>query len=295
MVMWFYVAILAPVVLALAALAVVIIRKSRQLSLIDTEALPEERENRIKREIMRERVGRMASAKSMAAADRLRPLIAAVSRAVHGILEGLRRMEQRLERTVNKVPPRKTTNERKTEAVALVEEADRLAIGGSWSEAEKRFVSAIALNPFSIPAYRGLGDLYFEIRNYSQAKETYAFLAHLMEKRCAGRGPAAPSAVQAETAKDYVRLSGACKALGDMEGARAALESAVSFEPANPRLLDLLIETCIMAGDKGRALEVYERLKSVNPGNQKLGALYDRIVGIGTPAASPIDANRRVE
>ena len=40
----------------------------RQLTLIDTEALPQERESRIKREIMRERVGRMASAKGAAAA-----------------------------------------------------------------------------------------------------------------------------------------------------------------------------------------------------------------------------------
>lgn len=296
--MWFYIAVLGSVVLALAVIIAVIVRKSRQLTLIDTAALPQERENRIKREIMRERVGRIVSAKGAAAAERLKPVLAAVDRVCHGALEGLRRVEHGMERSVGKAPPPKISPaERKAEVAALLEQAERLAIDGSWAEAEKKFVAVIGLDMGSVPAYRGLGDLYLEIRNYSQAKETYTFLVRMMEKRCAGagKGPASPSAIQAETAKDYVRLSAACKALGDMDGAKAALESAVSFESANPRLLDLLIETCIMAGDKGRALEIYERLKSVNPDNQKLRAMYERIAGIGAPeeAAAKVDADLR--
>jgi tetratricopeptide (TPR) repeat protein len=177
----------------------------------------------------------------------------------------------------------------------LQDEAIELVKEGKGDDAEKKYVEIIKIDPRNLAAYRGLGDLYLDAKNYLQAKETFEFLVKMSVKECcvankgrAGRSwdheevescPASP-AVQAEIAKNYLSLSNACRLAGDLTGERLSLESALAHEPANPKHLDLLIEACILEGDKERALAVFGKLKEVNPENQKLGILYEKIMAL---------------
>ena len=55
---------------------------------------------------------------------------------------------------------------------------------------------------------------------------------------------------------------------------------AVELEPKNPKYLDLLIETVILCGDKDLAERAFNELRMVNPENQKLAVLRERINNI---------------
>ncbi|MEY4744907.1 MAG: hypothetical protein RL272_852, partial [Candidatus Parcubacteria bacterium] len=95
----------------------------------------------------------------------------------------------------------------------------------------------------------------------------------------------ASASAHADIAAGCFDLGLAAQAAGDARDARSAFERAVAFEPANPRHLDLLLDACILEGDKSRASEVFARLKSANPENNKLDSLAERIAAMPEPPA----------
>jgi len=61
------------------------------------------------------------------------------------------------------------------------------------SEAEKKFIEIISLDPKNLKAYKGLGQVYLELKEYKQAEQTFMFVLQLekknskllqVEKRC---------------------------------------------------------------------------------------------------------------
>jgi len=286
----FYAVALVFIGVCVAAIAVIVIGKFPQLTLIDAEALPQERETRKKKDIIHERVGRLTSQGWKKFAALVSPwlwrLRAAFRRAYSRVLALDRHFQAK-----KPAVPVPTTGIRETVARLLHDAEDALR-QGETDQAEDKYVEAIKLDPKNVRAYRGLGDLLLETKDYSKARDTFAYLVKMSVRSCClahkGRScgefdikelmpcPAAP-AVQGEIAKNYFSLGVACRALGDLPAARAALEGAVAHEAANPKHLDLLLETCILEGDKDRSLEVFERLKTANPENQKLGSLLDKI------------------
>ncbi len=299
--MLFYAVIFGVIIVCLGAMLAIASRKFPQLTLIDTAALPKEKETQKKKQIMDERVRRMAGEWRAA-------LVKAFTAFFERLQQGFRRQYRKLLSLEKKYAPQPpapavSAEEMKAKAVRALEEASALAGEGKFEEAERKYVEAVKLDRTNVGAYRGLGDLYMSQKDYVHAKETYAYLVKASVRACcAGRrkktAPAgqiglacdAPPADLAEIAKNYLSLALACRALGDGAGAKLALENAVAHEPANPKHLDLLIEACILEGDKERAFEVFRKLKEVNPDNQKLGALYERISAI--PAGSVLKSEK---
>ncbi|MFA6603703.1 MAG: tetratricopeptide repeat protein [Patescibacteria group bacterium] len=297
--MTFYLVAFSIVIGSLLGVAVILARKFPQLTLIDTATLPKERENKKKKEIIHERVGRMSIDSWRRFCDRVGPFFGRIRAGFRAQYRRLLQLEKKFQEPAT-VPPTPTVAEVRESAAQLIAEASELLVLGKTPEAEKKYLEAIKLDQRNAEAYRGLGQIYLEAKNYSQAKETFEFLVRLSVKDQSAHGHAAdhhrrtvpcsaPPAVQAEIAKSYFDLSNACRAMGDVAGAREALEGAVAHEPANPKHLDLLIEACILVGDKGRAMEVFGQLKAANPDNQKLQSLYDRIAAmpVGTVLKIP--------
>jgi tetratricopeptide (TPR) repeat protein len=290
----FYTAAFIFIGVCIAAMLSIVVRKFPQLTLINTSVLPKERETRKKKEIIHDRVGRLA-------AEGWKNFLARVRPVLKGTQTWFRRQYTKvlvLDYKYQAAKPEKRelpASDLRAIVDRLEDEASDLVKAGKAPEAEKKYVEIIRIDPKNLTAYRGLGELYLEAKNYAQAKETFEFLVKMSVKECCvahkgrasrrpeadepGTCPASP-AVQAEIAKNYFSLSNACRLAGDLTGARLALESALSHEPANPKHLDLLIETCILEGDKERALAVFGKLKEVNPENQKLGALYERVMSL---------------
>ena len=282
------------IVSCLVALIVIVARKFPQLTLIDTRTLPKERETKKKKEIIHDRVGRLMAGAWKRFAERARPVLQAIRMAFRRQYWKVLQLDRKYQGQKPEVAPAPLpVGERRVLVAKMLEEALTLVKDGQQPEAEKKYIEIIKIDGKNTEAYRGLGDLYLDAKNHAQARETFEFLVKMSVRDCcaankaqspAAKGQpeacAAAPAVQAEIAKNYVSLSLACKALGDLAAARLALESAVAHEPANPKHLDLLIEACILEGDKQRALEVFEKFKLVNPENQKLGALYERILAL---------------
>jgi len=288
--MWFYIVFISIAVISLIGIMVIIGRKFPQLTLIDTESLPKEQNLARKREIMDQRVRRAAKGWSAR-------ILAALATPAVFVRDAFRRQVKRLLtldrqfRNEKVLPPEKKEGrieKLRAEAAKLIED-DKLG------EAEQKLIEAVALDEFNEDVYRELGELYVEMKRWDRARDTHAFLVKLLIKQHCGQSVSdskgvpvprfesfaetcpADKADHADIAKQYELFAEACRANEDFASARAGFEHAVAFEPANPRHLDSLVEACIMDGDKERAISSLERLRAVNPENQKLDALQQRI------------------
>jgi tetratricopeptide (TPR) repeat protein len=281
--MWFYLAIGAVVSVSFAGLASLTVRRFPQLALIDTDALPQEREAQKKRQILRERVQRRTASKGRWLQRHAIGAAKWFAERFGHLYEGVAQLDKRFwVKATSFIHPA----ERQRRSAKLVEAAAKLIGDHKLEEAEKKYVAALAVDSKCWAAYRGLGELYMEQKNYAQARETYDFLARMTSRACCGRGRRfqahnAPAETKRLIAQDHISLALACRAFGDREGWRRALEMAVLHEPANPRNLDLLLEACIMDEDQPRAAAVLQLLYEVNPDNQKLACLEKKVAQIG--------------
>lgn len=289
--MLFYAICGAIIAISTGGILVIVVRKFPQLTLIDTASLPKERESKKKKDIIKDRVGRKMSGWG-------RNLLETAARPFELLRGAFRRQFRRL-LTLDKQLRQKTLDPaaQRQKIRDLLEQASGFTAQGNLSEAEKRYIEVISLDRKHVAAYRGLGVLYLGNKQYMQTKETLGYLVKLMAKGgCAYAKAAQHSAPErqripesadkrcaesptehAEMAKDHLNLGLTLKALDEARPSRLAFEGAVLFEPSNPKYLDLLLEACILEGNKERAWEVLDRLQAVNPENQKLDALRERI------------------
>ena len=282
--MFFTVFIVIVALLCLAGIAAVVLRKFPQLTMIDTAAIPKERDAIRKRQIAEERVhramtgfGRHVAEWSTAAFAFLR----ARFRALYARLI-------ELEREMRPRPPRTEIAKMVPELVA---EAEEFLKAEDWSGAEKRYIEILKLDRKHVDAYWGLAACQVMTKRHAEAAEIYSYLVKLLRRRAgcthddafvapSDRACTAPAEAHAEVATAFAELGLARRDAGDHVAARSGFEAAIAFGGDNPRHLDLLLEACILTGDKARALRVFERLSGANPDNQKLPSLADRIAAM---------------
>lgn len=288
--MAYYVIPAAVIILSLGAIAMIVVRKFAQLTLIDTESIPKEQNLARKKEIMDERVRRAAEKWSKGAVKIVSPGAVRVRDSFRKFFKRLTTIERQFAMSKPVDPDKGRSKAEKTRA-----EAAKLMEENKFGEAEKMLISVLAFDELNDGVYRDLGDLYTRIKRYDRARETYAFLVKvLIRSRCGqqtsdSKGVPVPRFeafsedcpagrdAHADIAKQYANFGLASQAAEDLSSARAGFEHAASFEPGNPKHLDLLVEACIMDGVKDRALAAWERLRAVNPENKKLNQLRKRI------------------
>jgi len=276
--------------ICLFKLAQIILPKLPQLALIDTSIIPEVREAEKKKEIMRDKLHRNLVGVVQATSTWVTPKAEQVREGFRGSYRSLLAIDKQFKKEKPLTPVQ--TRER---VAALVMEAAASAKDGRAGEAEKKFIEALGFDPRRIDAYRGLADLYVEQKRHDRAKETLNYLAKALirENRCihgvgrysfsteenANACPASP-VVHADIGGRWIALAWTCESMGDLRGAYEAYERAIAVEPTNPRNLDLLLEACILGGDKRRAEEVLSQLRNMNPENMKLEDFSHRVRGL---------------
>jgi tetratricopeptide (TPR) repeat protein len=134
----------------------------------------------------------------------------------------------------------------------LFNEGRKFVKEGRFGEAEKRFLDV----------YEDLGALYILTKQYDQAEETLKFVQK----------------AKPNDASVLVHLGELALAQGDAMGAHAYFSSAIDFSPNNPKYLDFYIEAGLRAGKSSAVRDGLERLKSVNPENQKLPLFAERLI-----------------
>ena len=291
--MSFYLVLLAIIIVCVGVMAMIFVRKFPQLTLIETESLPQVQNSARKKQIMDERVSRAARRFIGGTVRLLSPLTVRFRdifrRLVHRLTD--------LDRQFKNEQPLKP-EQRQDRMVRLRQSAARLIEREKFGEAEKKLIEVLTFDEMNEDVYRDLGELYLFTKKWDRARETYAFLIKVLVRRLCGQSVKESHGVpvpkrdsfaetctagapeHAEIAREFANFSHVCGAEGDWSAAKAGLETSLSFEPSNPRYLDLLVEACIMDGDKDRAIAALERLRIVNPQNQKLEVLQERVLAL---------------
>lgn len=240
---------------ALAGIAFIIGRHLSDLAIIQVETITKEREADVRGEILVRRLREKWKLLSGNARTKLGPLFRMGKQWFHELHARAKELESRHR---HDVAPQKSPAESVTE---FLTKATTAAARGDTREAEAAFIEVVGIDPRNAEAYRGLGALYSEARDYAHARETYEFLAKI---------------VPAET-DVLLRLQEITALQGDAAAAFEYIRRAVELEPQNPKILDILLEMSILVGDSSEARAAWERLRESNPENQKLAELKERI------------------
>lgn len=250
------------IALSLVGIIFIIVKKFPVLASINIETIKSEQEAIKKEKIVAERLSRKISSTGKFLYALLAPIGRAVKRLFSNIYAKVSEWEK------------KYGNKKREKAASLTDaqgqlktlffEVEECLKTGNLEEAEQKCISIISLDHKNIDAYKKLGAIYIEQKNYENAFETFRHILKLN-----------PDDV--ETILDLASLH---KQRGENEAALANFKRAVELEPGSPRNLDFLIEISIIVKNKDLAEETFKKLREVNPENQKLAEFEERIKAI---------------
>ena len=255
-----------PLILVLISLAVIIsiiVKKFPQLSNIRTETIQREKETQTKRKILDDRLKRKVSA----ASKKIFLLFsAAVSKATDSLKDTKEKLEDQKDELGKRLMPEmlvtKEDHDKKEEIIEQeLEEAEELLKEDEFEKAEKKYIEIITADQKNVDAYEGLAELYFEQRMYKEAKETLLFVL----------------SIDRDSALAYTQLAEIEQISGTIEKALSYIASAVEIEPRNPKFLHLQITLALVAKNKMLAQKTLKALREVNPENAKLDDLQEEI------------------
>lgn len=297
-----------PIVIILASLigiVIIIVRKFPQLTVVEVEKIEEVKIAKKKEQIkllkfqrslkvlvdkIKKYAGHITFFKT-----RWEAVQAKFRIAVYGWQE--RYKKARLEEIKTKAAEQ--TEEKAQEAVqevnTLLQMADDAYSRNDLSLAETRYIEVIKQEPYNVEAYRGLGKVYFDLKKYKEAIESFEFLLKLKpddgkalnrlgmiaEEQNDWDGAVryfeAAVKVDDSLAIRYFDLGRAYASLNKPALSLRNFAKAVNIEPNNPKYLDQLLEISLVSQDADLAKATFDRLRLVNPENQKLLEFQQRI------------------
>jgi tetratricopeptide (TPR) repeat protein len=275
-----------PLLLILVSLSIIIVivaRKFPVLANLDVANIPAEKEARFKERIISNRLKRNVI-KRLAKLSRL---FAPFGRSVSDFFKlSLHRLDQLRNDYLTREAAQDVDIAQKIEQLFI--QAEELGRDGDLAGAENRYIAIIGLDSRNFKAFKKLGRVYFEKKQYEEARQTFEHVLKLKkddEDVYENLAQIAQKTGDLNKARDeYLKLitinkqnaqthfSLACvyQAMGRWMEATGSLKKALRIEPANPKYLDTMLETSIIVKDKALALDTYRKLSEVNPENNKL-------------------------
>lgn len=260
---------LSLIVISLAVVLVIVVRKFSVLANLDVDSIPAEKEAKFKEQIYSDRLKRNLFRYTSRLINLARPLAYKAADWVRGLYEKLLdyKEKQKRQEKVEKIQGADDGADG-----SLLDEAEALFKEEKLNEAEKMLIDHIGLNPRSIDAFKLLALVYRERKEFNEARQTYEHIIKLLEKKQA-RGELAEDgekSVNGQAAQVYYNLA---LLAGEEENDGELVKNvdkALYIEPNNPRFLSLKLELGLKNKDKATALDAYERLSEANPDNRKL-------------------------
>lgn len=246
---------------ALICIIVIYLRKLPQISSLDLEAMPQHRQAQRKTSLVSDRLTRKLSSGRQNLRAFFGPIGKVLGKLFSSIYQYLQELEQRYREAAKPMTDPETTAVAQASVVTLLQEAQALYAEDKYTEAEKKYIAAITLDMRSVDAYRGLAQVYEGLNDSSHAIATLNFLTQLESKD--------------ETI--YRKLGELYQREEKYEEAMDALEQALALGPNNPKNLDAFIDIAILNKLKYKAQSTLDKLKSVNPDNQKLEKYQEQI------------------
>ncbi len=286
------------VLLSLAVIIVIVVRKFPQLTLLDVEQLPKVQEERKKNEFLkrrvREKVEKHKKEKAIGKDFFGKNFKSVQSKFRKYVGEVERIVEEQKDKFQKPETPEKK-KQKKADVKKVLQEANDLLSNGSYEMAEHKFISVITLESKNKEAYAGLGEVYMKQKQFKEAEETYKYLLQLdpqndvawmklaqVNEEMNDLEEAVENLQKSVLINDavsarFAKLSNLLTEINQNAPALEAIKHAVFLEPQNPKYLDKLVETSIMVEDKKEAKEAYDKLRLANPENSKLSSFKDQI------------------
>lgn len=286
------------IILSLTVMVVVTARKFPQLSLLNVENIPEVQVENKKNGLLKKRLLQRNKEKDRQRQELVKPVIQAwknLQLAFRKYVGKVEKMVLDYNERIKKREPKEKRMKKKEDLRVLLQEGQFVLEQKKWEEAEKKFLAAVKLDAKNEEGYFGLGNVYFAQKHLPEAKETFNFLlkicpdnqsaviklAEISEEE--GKKEEAieyyQQAVLQQDGKPalFAHLADLLRQINRNETALEAIKQAVELEPCNPKYLDMQVELGVLCGDKKLAEETYQQLRMVNPENQKLAVLKDKI------------------
>ncbi len=262
------------IIISLTVIIVIITRKFPVLANLDLETVQSERENRMKEQIISNRLKRSIYKYSAKLMRFIRPL----GNGIGGFFQWA---YQKLIDFKENYNQEKGVDDAEAQSITkLFIEAEECVKAEESEKAEEKFIKIIGLDSHNIKAFKELGKLYCDRKDYHEAKETLEHALKLLEQDEADsiKSPDADAADRNnQIGCIYFELSEVMWLMDNLEGAMKNINQALKLEPNNPRYLDTKLQISIITKDKINALDAYERLEKINPENQKLDELKKQV------------------
>jgi Tfp pilus assembly protein PilF len=254
------------IIIALAVILAVIIKKFPALAILDVANVPGEKEAKFKEQIIKARVDRDVS--------RLTGWFGRFwlefSRRWHSLLQTQQANLKKIKASYA-ANLRMPWQEKQKRLQVLAGEAQEAIKKEDNGMAEEKLMEIINLDRKNLLAFVQLADLYTSQRKWLEARQTYEYALKLAKHR--GKADTGEIYIQ----EIYFSLAGVDKEAEDLAAALENTRNALDLEPNSPRYLDLIIDLSIMRKDKDLAMEFWNKLATVNPENQKLEEWKEKI------------------
>lgn len=291
------------IIVPLAVIIVIVVRKFPQLTVLDVDNVPEVKAGKKKDEVLKKRVQEKTEKsknnwvkKAQVASNMFGKVQAKFRDYVTNLTHKVEQEDEKVweEKFVSK----KAQEKKETSLFTLLREGQMALSNEDYQTAENKFITAIRIDSKNIDAYKGLAQVYLHQKQLEQAKQTYEFVLQLnpnddevlleLGDICIEMGDNKKAIdyyqksvlIEDSHANRFAKLAELLESMNEYATALSAVEQAVELEPQNPKYLDMLTELSIMSGEKEKAEAAYEKLRMSNPDNNKLEAFRDRINNI---------------
>jgi len=268
---------LAVLILSLLTIGWLLLMHWGDLRLLDPMTIKEERQKKERQELMNRRFERVSSEQAASLSRAFRGLWKSLRDSYRSFYRRLRALDASYKKVKN--PLASMAPSQKDRVTTLINEAKSLARDTKWAEAERRYLDVLQIDPRSIDAYKGIGQIYLKQKLYPQAKETLEFLLKTkktddttfaclaeiaevegdMEKAEVYRVKAAEASPNqafrhAELAQFYLARKRPDYAWGPAE-------RAIELEKQSVKFLELAFDVAIANRMPKEARELYQRLR----------------------------------
>ncbi len=255
------------VLVALAIIAAIIIKKFPALAILDVNNMPSEKEAKFKDTIMKARLERDISRFSGLIGRFFLRLSKYFSQVLHSAQENLKKIRLNYKAS-EKIP----VDEKQERIRKLARQTEELIKEEEFAEAEDKLVEIISLDQKNLWAFFELGSVYEELKKYPEARQTYEYALKLSKQM----NPE-DEELGLSQQEIYFSLAWLERDAGNLEAAFDNALEALEFEPNSPRYLDLILDLSIIRKDKASAWTYFEKLAAANPENNKLEEIREEI------------------
>ena len=277
------------ILISLAVIIVIVVRKFSVLATLDVANIPAEKEAKFKERIIGTRLKRNVIKWWSKAFRLIGPVLATVVKFFSWLQAKLLQLRSDYQDRPIKA------DEIKPKIDQLFNEAEDCKKQEDLTAAEKKYIEIIGVDSRNIQAFKELGLLYFEQKNYEEAKQTFEHILKLKQDdedaysnlalvarergdlREAKEDYLKSLNVNKQNAQTYFNLALVYQAMNNNKKAVSSLKEALKIEPNNPRYLDTMLEISKIIKDKALAWDAYKKLAEVNPDNKKLDAFKRKI------------------